>query len=124
MDDRRQRRAFRAAVLFWIVVALIAAVVSFSYIGWLGVALLGLIGLLVSIRLDLHGGHAVPDTGQGTTAVGLYAKQLEEQAQSSPDQKLADNERRAERSKLLYVINTVCMCLILFGLYMFIRFQL
>ncbi len=124
MENRRQRNAFWAAVLFWVVVALIAAVVSFSYIGWLGVGLLGLIGLLVSIRLDLHGGHAVPDTGQGTTAVGLYAKQLEEQTRSSPDQKLADKERRAERSKLLYLINTVCMCLIIFGFYMFIRFQL
>ena len=124
MENRRQRNAFWAAVLFWVVVALIAAVVSFSYIGWLGVGLLGLIGLLVSIRLDLHGGHAVPDTGQGSTAVDLYAKQLEEKARSSPDQMLADKERRAERSKLLYLINTVCMCLIIFGFYMFIRFQL
>ena len=124
MENRRQRRSFWVAVIFWIVVALFAAVVTFSYIGWLGVGLLGLIGLLVSIRLDLHGGHAVPDTGQGTTAVGLYAKQLEEQEQSSPDQKLADKVRRAERSKLLYVINTVCMCLIVFGFYMFTKFQL
>lgn len=124
MDNRRQGRSIWAAVVFWIVVALVAAVVSFSYIGWLGVGLLGLIGLLVSIRLDLHGGHAVPDTGQGTTAVGLYAKQLEEEDRSSPDRKLADIVRRAERSNLLYVINTICMCLILFGFYMFIRFQL
>jgi hypothetical protein len=80
--------------------------------------------LLVSIRLDLHGGHAVPDTGQGTTAVELYAKQLEEKARSSPDQMLADKVYRAERSKLLYLINTVCMSLIIFGFYMFIRFQL
>jgi uncharacterized membrane protein len=124
MEDRRRRRAFWVAVLFWVVVALVTAVFSFTYIGWLGVALLGLIGLLVSVRLDLHGGHAVPDTGQGTTAVGLYAKQIEEKKSSSPDQKLAEKERRAERSKLLYIINTVCMCLIIFGLYMFIRFQL
>jgi hypothetical protein len=124
MENPRQRRAFWVAVLFWVLVALFAAVVSFFYIGWLGVGLLGLIGLLVSIRLDLHGGHAVPDTGQGTTAVELYAKQLEEKARSSPDQKLADKAHRAERSKLLYLINTVCMSLIIFGFYMFIRFQL
>jgi uncharacterized membrane protein len=124
MENRRQRHSFWVAVLLWVLVALFAAVVSFSYIGWLGVGLLGLIGLLVSIRLDLHGGHAVPDTGQGTTAVELYAKQLEEQARSSPDQILADKARRAERSKLLYLINTVCMCLIIFGFYMFIKFQL
>jgi hypothetical protein len=124
MENGRQRRAFWVAVLFWVLVALFAAVVSFFYIGWLGVGLLGLIGLLVSIRLDLHGGHAVPDTGQGTTAVELYAKQLEEKARSSPDQKLADKAHRAERSKLLYLINTVCMSLIIFGFYMFIRFQL
>ena len=124
MESRRQRRAFWVAVGFWVFVALIVAVVSFTYIGWLGVGLLGLIGLLVSTRLDLHGGHAVPDTGQGTTAVDLYAKQLEEKTRSSPDQSLADKARRAERSKLLYIINTVCMCLIIFGFYMFIRFQL
>lgn len=112
------------AVCFWALVALVAAVVSFSYVGWLGVGLLGLIGLLVSLRLDLHGGHAVPDTDEGTTAVGLYARQLEEKARSSPDQRLADRVRRAEREQLLYVINTICMALIVFGFYMFIRFQL
>jgi hypothetical protein len=124
MESRRQRRAFWVAVLLWVLVVLIVAVVSFTYIGWLGVGLLGLIGLLVSTRLDLHGGHAVPDTGQGTTAVDLYAKQLEEKTRSSPDQMLADKARRAARSKLLYMINTACMCLIVFGFYMFIRFQL
>ena len=124
MESRRQRRAFWVAVFLWVLALLIVAVVSFTYIGWLAVGLLGLIGLLVSTRLDLHGGHAVPDTGQGTTAVDLYAKQLEEKARSSPDQSLADKARRAERSKLLYIINTVCMCLIIFGFYMFIRFQL
>ena len=124
MESRRQRRAFWLAVLFWVVVALVVAVVSFTYIGWLGIGLLGLIGLLVSTRLDLHGGHAVPDTGQGTTAVDLYARQLEEKAQSSPDQMLADKARRADRSKLLYIINTICMCLIILGFYMFVRYQL
>ena len=124
MENRRHRRSFWLAVLFWSLVGLFAAVVSFSYIGWLGVGLLGLIGLLVSIRLDLHGGHAVPDTGQGTTAVDLYAKQLEEKARSSPDEMLADKAQRDQRAKLLYVINTICMCLIIFGFYMFIKFQL
>jgi hypothetical protein len=56
--------------------------------------------------------------------VDLYAKQLEEKTRSSPDQMLADKARRAARSKLLYMINTACMCLIVFGFYMFIRFQL
>ncbi len=124
MESRRQRRAFWFAILFWVVVALVVAVVSFNYIGWLGIGLLGLIGLLVTTRLDLHGGHAVPDTGQGTTAVDLYAKQLEEKARSSPDQMLADKAHRAARSKLLYIINTVCMCLIILGFYMFVRYQL
>ena len=124
MESRRQRRAFWFAVLLWVVVAIVVAVVCFAYIGWLGIGLLGLIGLLVTTRLDLHGGHAVPDTGQGTTAVDLYARQLEEKAKFSPDQMLADKARRADRSKLLYVINTFCMCLIILGFYMFIKYQL
>ncbi len=124
MESRPDRRAFWFAVLLWIVVAIVAAVVSFTYIGWLGIGLLGLIGLLVTTRLDLHGGHAVPDTGQGTTAVDLYARQLKEQAQLSPDQMIADKARRAARSKLLYIINTICMCMILLGFYMFVRYQL
>ena len=124
MESRLERRAFWFAVLLWIVVAIVAAVVSFTYIGWLGIGLLGVIGLLVTTRLDLHGGLAVPDTGQGTTAVDLYARQLKEQAQLPPDQKIADEARRAARSKLLYIINTVCMCMILIGFYMFVRYQL
>lgn len=124
MESRRQRRAFWIAVLLWVVVAIVVAVVSFTYIGWLGIGLLGLMGLLITTRLDLHGGHAVPDTGQGTTAVDLYARQLEEKAKSSPDQMLADKARRADRSKLLYIINTFCMGLIILGFYMFIKYQL
>jgi hypothetical protein len=112
----------------WVLGAFALGVVSalaYWQVGWLGVGLLGLVGLVVSIRLDLHGGHAVIDTGQGDGAVKLFARQLERQADdSTPEAKMAASERRARRKRVAYLLNTVFIAMMAFGFGLFVLHQL
>ena len=107
-----------------IVVAVALAAILFAAVGWLGIGLLGLVGLLVSTRLDLHGGHAVPDMGQGSSTVQIYAKQLKERdAATSPVEKMAAAAERAKRARVLYAVNTVFIAMIAFGFGLFFLHQ-
>ena len=98
---------------------------AYWQVGWLGIGLLGLIGLVITTRIDLHGGHAVADSGHGTGAVGLLAKQIEAQkAHTSPEQRMAEAAERAKRSRGLYILNTVLIGMTVFGLGLFVLHQL
>ena len=93
--------------------------------GWLGIGLIGLLGLVITTRVDLHGGHAVGDVGHGASGVGLLAKQIEaREAHSSPEQRMAEAAERAKRSRGLYILNTVLICMTVFGFGLFVLHQL
>ena len=99
---------------------------AYSLIGWIGIGTIGLFGLVVSTNIALHGGHAVADSGFGSGDVPIYAKQLDEarKSQSSPEQKMAAAAVQANRSRVLYVINSVFIAMIALGFGLFIRHQL
>lgn len=99
---------------------------AYSLIGWIGIGTIGLFGLVVSTNIALHGGHAVADSGFGSGDVPMYAKQLDEarKSQSSPEQKMAAAAVQANRSRVLYVINSVFIAMIALGFGLFIRHQL
>ena len=71
------------------------AAVAFSFVGWLGVGLVGMAGLVITTRLDLFDGHAMPEIGHGHNPVTLYARQLERQRAQTPEQKMAAAAQRA-----------------------------
>ena len=118
----------RADSSAWILgAALLSALSALAYwqVGWLGIGLVGLVGLIITTRIDLHGGHAVVDSGQGSSAVPMLAKQLEAQeSNTSPEQRIAQAEERAKRGRILYVINTVLIGMIAFGFGLFVVHQL
>ncbi len=99
----------------WILGAAVAgalSAVAYWLIGWLGIGLLGLMGLNVSTRV-------------GSSAVPMYAKQLKAQdSPSSPEQKMAATAEREKRSRTLYLINTVFIAMTVFGLGLFVLHQL
>lgn len=99
---------------------------AYSLIGWIGIGTIGLFGLVVSTNIALHGGHAVADSGFGSGNVPMYAKQLDEarKSQSSPEQKMAAAAVQANRSRVLYVINSVFIAMTALGFGLFIRHQL
>ncbi|MFQ5775382.1 MAG: hypothetical protein ACE5GS_12750 [Kiloniellaceae bacterium] len=125
MNPLQQLRSETAAWVLGMVVVGVLALVAFSQVGWLGIGLVGLVGLLISVRLDLHGGRAVADISHGSSGVRMYARQLaEEESRSSPEQKMAAAEERAKRSRVLYLINTVWIAMIAFGFGLFFLHQL
>lgn len=94
--------------------------------GWLGITIIGLLGLLISVNISLYGDQAMSAGGShGSGDVPMIARQLEEaqRSQSSPEQKMAAAAARAKRSKALYAIKLFFLGLALSGLWLFSRYQ-
>lgn len=109
--------------------ALLAGVIASAYwlVGWLGVATVGLFGLLVSTTIALNNGRAVADSGYiGSGDVSTYTRQIERarQLQSAPEQKMAADAERMKRSRVLYLINSVFIGMAVTGIWMFLRHEL
>ncbi len=95
-----------------------------AYVGWLGIGLVGLVGMVVSTRLSLHGGHAVADSDHGTGAVGMLAKQVDEKrSHIRPEEKMAAQAEKERGSRVLFLINTafIGMMALGFGLFLLHR---
>lgn len=119
----------RSGTAAWLAAASVLGVVSalaYSMIGWLGIGIVGLLGLLISTTVALHGGHALADSGFGSGGVPMFARQLEEarKSESSPEQKMAAAAERARRARTLYLINAIFTAMTVLGFWLFIRYQL
>lgn len=97
----------------------------FTQIGWLGIGIIGLFGLLISTRIDLHGGHALAETDFGSGDVPMYARQRQAQSgEASPEQRMAKAAEREKHTRLLYLINTLFIAMALLGLGLFVIHQI
>ena len=121
MDARRSPRTEGPHVLKWLdqqdptYAATLASRAVFGLviflagvIGWFGVGLVGLAGLVLAHRIELSqgsvaGGFATPD---------LYRKQLEEQAREDPRKRAAD---AGARQRMLLIMKTVAVAVAALG---------
>ena len=99
---------------------------AYALVGWIGIGTIGLLGLMISTKLDMHGTHVVTDIGFGSGDTAMYAKQLEEarKSQISPEQKLAAAAVQAKLSRTLYLINSAFIAMMALGFGFFILHQL
>lgn len=102
------------ALTGWAAAGLIAWALV-ARLGWFGVLLLGLATLFIASRFELDDDNAAPDMPGGAGSVEVYAQQLSRR----PD--LAE---RAERIRLVSLLNTIGIALAAIGLFMFVRHQL
>ncbi|MCG8359604.1 MAG: hypothetical protein MI920_28905 [Kiloniellales bacterium] len=93
----------------------------FIFLGWIGLGLMGLTGLLIAQRLDLYGDSA---TAQFPAGVRYHAKWLDEQRRLPPERKQAERARQEARQRRLYIVNTICIALAALGFSMFVLHQL
>ena len=103
-----------------------SSAIVYIQVGWLGIGIIGLIGLVISVNISLHGDQAMSASGgHGSGDVPMIARQLEEarRSQSSPEQKMAAAAARAKRSKKLYVIKLFFLGMTLSGFWLFSRYQ-
>lgn len=125
MDHRRVLHSEKVAWAIGAAVVLVVAAAAFSYLGWLGIGLVGLVGLLISTRLNLHGGHAVADSGHGSGAVHMYAKQIEERkSHARPEEKMAAWAKREKGSRALFLVNTAFIGMMALGFGLFFLYQI
>ena len=107
-----QGPTFNAALIT--VVTMIPALLAFSILDWLGVGLLGVIGLLIAVKVDLHEDAVAGDM---TRMSMVYREQLAERARRDPQQVAADAQARA---RVLQVVRLIFGALAVagFGVYL------
>lgn len=121
--------ALRSGTAAWLLGAAALAGVSAlacAVAGWLGIAIVGLSGLVISTSVALHGGHALAGGDFAGGDVPMLARQLEEarKSQSSPEQKMAAAAERSGRARTLYLVNTVFIAMTGLGFGLFLHHQL
>ena len=115
--------AIGAAILGFVIAGLVI-IALVQLIGWLAIGLIGLVVLLAAIRLELHGGHAVPDIHQSAKTVDILAKQMQEEAKAATGaKKLAQEAEHRKRQRYLYIARTVGIALVAIGFGMFFLHQ-
>lgn len=105
----------------WVVGLLIVALVSviaFLFIGWLGIFLIGVLGMTVTSNMELNGNYTI------TTDVKISARRVEEFEKASASQKKMSAAEKAKQSRLVYILNTVWLAMIALGLAMFSAHQI
>lgn len=117
--------ALRSETIDWLLGAALLgglSAVAYSLGGWVGIGTIGLLGLVTSTKIDLHGGHDGADGGYGGGVGPLYARQLEEvqKSQTSREQKMAAAAVQAKRSTVLSLLNTAFIAMTVLGIASFI----
>jgi len=107
-----------AAALGTLLLAVVSTIM-FLVLGWFGIFIVGIIGMIITIRIDLHDGNAISDFDYGSTSVTMFAKQIRQRDRLKGLERLRDQNDRRDRSRLVYVLNTVWLSMIGLGLAMF-----
>ena len=105
---------------------LAATVLGFWLAGWFGIGTVGVFGLLISASVAFGSGRADVGDYINIADASRYTKGVAEErrAQASPEQKMAAEAARKERSRVVYLINTVFIALTALGFWMFIQHDL
>ena len=103
-----------------------ASAFGFWLAGWFGIGLVGVFGLLISLTTAFSSGRAdigeYIDSGDASRYTRGVAE--ERKSQATPDGKMAAEAARGERSRVVYVINTVFIAMIALGFWMFMQHDL
>ena len=96
-----------------------AAVLAYSFVGWLGIGLIGIFGLYITQQLELNGEEGTSGDDFGTISVRILARRQKAQSNMSPEEKQAFDAKEQERKKTVYLINTYWFAMAILGFWMF-----
>ena len=113
MASRGQIRGPLIAAAIGVCVVAVYAVGVGTRLGWLGVGLVGLILLLICVRLDLHGGRAVPGMHVDKSEIDRFARQFDKEAAGTHD------DQADRRARAIYIGRGVGVLLAVLGFGMF-----
>lgn len=115
---RRASLSIILAIIGWSVAGLLCWQLV-RRVGWLGVAVIGIVTLLVAYRWSLDETNAVPSYAGGSNP--LYKAQYDRQfGHSSPEHKASDRAMSVEFNRALYLLRTIGLALSMLGVSAFV----
>ena len=112
-------RLQRAAFVFMAFVIAFAIVLAKSYFGWFGVGLVGLLGLVISLRAEIFDEYGDPHERSCTHVVQMYSRQLENRRLENRDAQLRRRGNDLRRDIMHRAVNTVLGAIMVFGMAMY-----
>lgn len=100
-------RAPLTAYVAMAVLVLCALYFGYQTYGWLGVAMVGVVGLAISLRAELFDAYGDPHERNGGYVVTMYARQLDDRRIENVEQSLKRKAEEASRNVLFRAINSV-----------------
>jgi hypothetical protein len=123
MAKRIKIRALPKVAFVGLVMLIVVTLLVMMFVGWFGMFLIGVIGLLITTRLELHDGIAVPDFDYGSTSIDIIARQREQRENAGWQDQIDEKKRRERQAYVTYILNTIWMAMIALGLVMFSMHQ-
>ena len=113
-------RSHRFAFVFMSFVIAMAIVLAKFYFGWLGVGLVGLLGLVISLRAEIFDNYGDPHERSCTHVVQMYFRQLDNRQFENRDAQLRRHGDDLRRDIMHRAVNTVLGAIMMFGLAMYV----
>ena len=89
-----------------LVIVAVFSALAFYFVGWLGLGLIGLAGLLISNRFELFEDATIGTFERGSRAADLLTQQLGSD-RNTPERRIARAAERGRRAQMLYLVNTL-----------------
>lgn len=113
-------RSPRVAFVFMAFVIATAIVLAKFYFGWLGVGLVGLLGLVISLRAEIFEEYGDPHERSCTHVVQMHARQLDNRKFENRDGQLRRQGEDFKRDIMHRAVNTVLGAIMVFGMAMYV----
>jgi len=94
------------------------------YVGWLGMVLVGLVGLIITNRIELYDGYAISGESYDTSQTWLLARQMKIRDKENEIQRKCRASALAKLKRQIYIANTGFIAMVALGFSMFMTHQL
>ena len=125
-DTQMIMKLLKSEKFAWVVGAALVsgfALVAYTYVGWLGIGGIGIFGLYLTQRMELHGADADVTFDYHVASPQLLAQQQKARDNLRPEEKFALEARENSRKRTRYLMNTFWVAITALGFSMFASSQ-
>ncbi len=112
MNLLRSTRFAFVAMAFFVACLLVA---GHAYFGWLGVGMVGLLGLVISLRAEIFADHSDPHERNTHLVVAMHSRKLDAQKDERAEESLKRQHMERSRVMIHRVINTIFAAILMLG---------
>ncbi len=121
-DRHKTTSMLKSEEFAWIVGAALVlgfSLVAYTYVGWLGIGGVGIFGLYLTQRMELHGDAADVTFDHHIVSSRILAQQQKARDNMSPEEKAAVTAKENNRKRTRYLMNTMWVAITALGFSMF-----